>query len=135
VIAMARSPLTLKEVERRKPVWQALSNMYLDTDNTEEEFQRIAKVIMSAGYSIDEADIINRQEVFPLVGTNLLSVAGDWAWDSYDQELIAHAVVSLRRKSTWFGRLIARVFHWCFRWMYAKDWVGVCQAYHDLSVR
>lgn len=132
---MALSPLPPDEVERRKPVWQALSNMYLDTENTEEEFQRIAQVIMNAGYSIEEADIINRQEVFPLIGTNLLGVAGDWAWDSYDQELFAHAVVRLRRNSTWFGRVVARGLHRCFRWMYAKDWVGVCQAYQDLSVR
>lgn len=130
---MALPPLSLEEVERRKPVWQALSNMYLDTENTEVEFELIAQRILRAGYSLAEAEQINRLEVFPLVGTNLASVAGDWAWDCYDQEALANAVAKLRRKSTWLGRLFLHGFHSCFRSMYAKDWDGVCQAYHRLG--
>lgn len=42
------------EIERRKPVWAALSKLWLDTELEEHDLQRIAGVMKRSGYSINE---------------------------------------------------------------------------------
>lgn len=128
-------PLSPGEVERRKPVWQALSNMYLDTENTDAEFESIARAIQASGYSMQEADRIDWTEVFPLVGMNLLSVAGAWSWDAFDVDEIARGVQRLRKSSTWAGRSFTALMARSMRWMYRKDRDGVCRAYARLITK
>jgi hypothetical protein len=39
------------EIERRKPVWAALSELWLDAELDEDDLQRIAGVMKRSGYS------------------------------------------------------------------------------------
>jgi hypothetical protein len=39
------------EIERRKPVWAALSELWLDTQLTHDDLQRIAAVMKTSGYA------------------------------------------------------------------------------------
>jgi len=66
------------ELERRRRVWEALSDMFLDTE-TRWYFPRIALELVRSGYSREELDRIFRNERVPECGPNLLSVAGEWA--------------------------------------------------------
>ena len=49
------------ELETRKPVWNALSELYLDTELGETDFERIASVFKQSNYplsTIKEIDLL-----------------------------------------------------------------------------
>ena len=66
------------DLERRRPVWLALSDLFLDTDvNLLREGN--ARTLAASAYSMDELDTILREEVYPACSFNLAQVAGEWA--------------------------------------------------------
>jgi hypothetical protein len=68
-----------KEIERRKPVWLAISEFYLDTQLDQNDLDRITNIFKTSKYSITELKYIDFYEVAPIVGRNLLSTAGVWS--------------------------------------------------------
>jgi hypothetical protein len=66
------------EIERRKPVWSSLSDLWLDTELADDDLQRIAQVMKRSEYSIYELRDIYLFEVALVVFLNLLTVAGEW---------------------------------------------------------
>ena len=66
-------------VDERLPVWNALSELFLDTELQEDDHQRIARVLAASPYSEKKLDEILRFEVTPVLKWNLLSIAGEWA--------------------------------------------------------
>ena len=66
-------------IEDRLPVWEALSEFFLDTELDDTDDQRIAEVLVLSTYSIQETEEILRFEVYPVLIWNLRSVAGEWA--------------------------------------------------------
>jgi hypothetical protein len=85
------------EVVRRKPVWIALSELWLDTELTDDDLRRIAGAMRRSGYTVGELRHIYLYEVAPVVFTNLLSVAGEWA--GFDEEwLVAEVTKRASRK-------------------------------------
>lgn len=87
--------LDLAEIERRKPVWIALSDLWLDTELTEDDLRRIAEVMRRSGYEVEELREIYLFEVAPVVFPNLLSVAGEWA--GFDEEWLVNEVTKQAR--------------------------------------
>jgi hypothetical protein len=71
--------LTDEELQRRQPLWTALSDLWLDTELDQTDIQRIAQIATKSGYSIAELNEIYLYEVAPVVSANLLTVAGEWA--------------------------------------------------------
>ncbi len=71
--------LSESEIEKRFPVWDALSELFLDTELDETSHKYIARVILESGFTPAEIHQILWNEVFPGVGDNLRSVAGEWA--------------------------------------------------------
>lgn len=63
----------------RESVWLALSELWLDTEPTDADFNYIARTLAASGFSLKELDMIYRREVVPAVYPNALSVAGEWA--------------------------------------------------------
>lgn len=66
------------DLDRRRSVWLALSDLFLDTDVhlwREGNTRRLA----ASTYSLDELDAILREEVYPACSANLSLVAGEWA--------------------------------------------------------
>ena len=98
----------LPDIERRRPVWLALSEFYLDTELSNEDLKRIKGVFAASGFSMDEIQDIERDEVRPVVGANLLSVAG--VWSGFDQEWLSEAMIQRISKGppTWWQRLWIR---------------------------
>ena len=76
--------LSDQELELRKPIWLALSELWLDTELMESDLDHIASVMSQSRYSLDELRDIYLYEVAPVVYRNLLSVAGEWA--GFDKE-------------------------------------------------
>jgi hypothetical protein len=82
--------LTPEEVARRKPLWCAMAELYLDTETQPYTLRSIVRVIREAGYTDEEAYKIFRDDVTPVFGGNAMQVAGEWVpWgDEYVEESV-----------------------------------------------
>ncbi len=62
----------------REPIWEALSELFLDTDTSLSRRWRASQLAASP-YSIEQLEFILVEEVYPVCKYNLWSVAGQWA--------------------------------------------------------
>jgi hypothetical protein len=85
---MTREPLTAAELERRKPVWDAMSDVFLDTE-TRWALPRVALTLVESGYGLDELGAIWKDEIVPECAWNLSPIAGEWALFVLDEEALA----------------------------------------------
>lgn len=85
---MPWSDVQLKE---RQPVWDALSEFWLDTDLGELEFNSIARELNASPYSQEQLWRICIYEVAPVVSSNILSIAGEWS--GFDPEWLREAII------------------------------------------
>ncbi|MDY7538648.1 hypothetical protein QN372_05965 [Undibacterium sp. RTI2.1] len=113
--------LTADDLLLRAPVWEALSDFWLDTELQDFQFDHIARVIAASPYSIEEVIAIHNYEVAPAVSANLGSIAGEWS--GFDSEWLNSRCIHFasRRQSIWFKSRIALQlqFQWIFtvrRW-------------------
>jgi len=65
-------------IAERREVWIAQADLFLDTD-TRLSYAYIARVTAASPYTLEELEAICRDEVAPIVESNLLEVAGEWA--------------------------------------------------------
>lgn len=101
------------EVRRRRPLWIALSDLWLDQELTEDDLWRVARVAAASGYSDDEVAHIHWHEVAPVVAGNLLAPVG--VWSGFDEDWLCERAAQLAGRPTprlnltrrWAGRLIA----------------------------
>ena len=88
------------DLKRRRPVWEAISELWLDTELQVFEIDHIAEVLARSVYRLDELREIYAFEVAPVVWGNSLSVAG--VWTNFDADWLAQEIVKnveRRRKS------------------------------------
>jgi hypothetical protein len=90
----------------RRPVWEALSTLFLDTDVALLREHR-ANVHAASPYTISEIEAILTDEVFPVCRWNLLSIAGEWA--GFDTDWLESQILSSRSRFARFGA--SRVLH------------------------
>lgn len=111
--------LTAAEVEKRAPVWAALSNLFLDTDIALLHAY-IAKELAASPYADDELLQILRTEAGPTFGTNMFSIAGEWVgWSAAEARELVTGYLRLPSPLQWFRRFVTRgvVEH-----VIASDW-------------
>jgi hypothetical protein len=105
------TPLNTSELARRKLVWLALAEFYLDTELQPADFRRIRAVFDQSGFSEAEIRRIDYEEVGPLLYSNLLSVAGEWA--GFDEAALVAAATERVVKNPKFRAL--PVVEWLWR--------------------
>lgn len=88
--------LTEAEIQGRRPVWIALSDLWLDTELQDHDLDHIARVLRDSGYDRDALDRILAEEVAPVVYLNLYSVAG--VWTGFDPDWLCAEILSALRK-------------------------------------
>lgn len=93
---------------RKKAVWQALSDLYLDTELSEAQLEGIYQTLKSSGFSLKEIEFINLNEVAPVLQSNLLSVAGEWT--GFDQEWLTAAITRRLGRPIWYQRFTNMLF-------------------------
>lgn len=93
------SPLSPRDLERRKPVWIALSNLWLDNEIDEVALEQIAQILKSTTFTKDELRDIYLYEVAPVVYQNLRSPAGEWT--GFDPSWLCHEMEKQTRRRTW----------------------------------
>ena len=99
-------PLNL---ERRAPVWEALSELFVGKELQDYDYAGIAKTLRASGYSVDELEKVLREEVAPVFRSNLSALAvpemEGWARDTVVEEIRAY----LERERTGMSRLLMRM--------------------------
>ncbi len=94
-----------QDLKRRRPVWEALSDLFLDTELTDEEYRSIAERIVSSGYSPSEIHTILWDEVYPAAECNIRLPAGEWS--SFDGDWLQERILSRQHGRTVLERITA----------------------------
>jgi hypothetical protein len=94
--------------EQLVAVWKSMAEHFLDTENRE-GIPQTALLCVHAGLTIEEAHAVWLREVSPVVGANLLSVAGEWA--GWDEEWLVTEVRAraLRRRAQRRGKPLSKL--------------------------
>lgn len=71
--------LSAAEIEARLPVWDAIADLFLDTEIDVRMREHVARELARSPFSIDQLHRIYLYEVAPVVHRNLKIVAGEWA--------------------------------------------------------
>ena len=100
--------MTKEELQRRKPVWEAMSDLFLDTE-TRWSVPYVARRCAESGYDDELLERIFWAEVFPEAIPNLLQVAGEWGVLALDEAALVkranhHGIPWLTRRA--HGRLV-----------------------------
>jgi hypothetical protein len=101
------------DLDARRPVWLALSELYLDTDYRS-SVRGIARELAASPYSRDDLHSILRNEVHPVLARNLCITAG--VWDGFDQDWLGQQILRNERRGLWRGR------PWCSRRLLRHFW-------------
>ena len=108
----ATAPVGATEVatddDARIPVWNALSDLYLDTDVTLSH-DYIVRTLAASPYPLDELHEMLMYDVHPALYWNLMSVAGEWA--GFDEAWLVERIATVRRQPRWRRRIT----HWFAR--------------------
>jgi hypothetical protein len=110
------------EIERRKPVWAALSELWLDTELTQDDLQRIAGVMKRSTYSVSQLREIYLFEVAPVLFGILFTVAGTWS--GFDEEWLFTEATKRARSRSWNLRLFVRtgIGKWLMTYATERHW-------------
>lgn len=119
--------LSAPELVRRRPVWVALSELYLDTELPDFTHRHIAQVLLTSGYSWPELRRIDREEVFPVLYPNLLSVAGEWAL--FEEEWLVPAIQAALARRTRLSSVFLRWLYARLRRLTAADWQAIARVW------
>lgn len=103
------------DIDNRRPVWKALSDLFLDTELEDSDLIRIARTLAESAYSLEEAETILYCEVYPVCIGNLLCVAGEW--DGFDDDWLAKSILKHTARSWAFGNFLQP-----WRWMVRGHW-------------
>ena len=106
----------------RKPLWLALSDLFLDTELQEYDLVFIARSMHESGYTLDEINDILMLEVFPVCIANLHSVAGEWI--GFDETWVVDTILTAKRPN--------RIRRWMNNrnfWMIKNNWEKVLKRY------
>src|SRR4051794_32799035 len=88
--------MTPEEIAIRRPVWVALSDLFLDTD-VRLYFAYSARALAQSPFTMDQLDSIFEEEVSPVVAVNLCSIAGEWA--GFDEEWLVSEILGRKNSS------------------------------------
>lgn len=111
------------DLQRRRPVWGAMAELFLDTELSDAEKDTIICTLAASPYSDEQLDFIYHAEVFPVLSPNLLVVAG--VWSGFDTDWLEQQII--RRSPI---RRPSRLAMWWRNWAYngtLKEWRDIRQ--------
>jgi hypothetical protein len=114
----------IEDLPNRRPVWDALSQLFLDTELEPADFQRLGRTLASSPYTPREIEEILFAEVYPICIWNLLSVAG--VWEGFDVDWLQEAI--LKKQRSWFK--IPPCLH-CGRWIIREPWKKIQAVFRE----
>jgi hypothetical protein len=97
-------PSASDDLLRRRWVWQALSDLFLDDEITADTLRYAARICAECSYSDEELDAIYRNEVAPALAFNYFLVAGVGGY--FDSVWLQERILRDRTLGYWFDRLV-----------------------------
>ena len=95
ILERINSYMSNNSLEIKKPLWIALSNLFLDRELSENDFTYIASVIKESELSIKQVEQILKEEVLPICIPNIKSISGEWA--GFDEKWLIESIVKLKK--------------------------------------
>jgi hypothetical protein len=86
------------DLDARRPVWLALSDLYLDTEYRG-YVRNAARELARSSFNLAELRSILCDEVHPVLARNLCVTAG--VWDQFDQAWLAECILAQQRRPRW----------------------------------
>ena len=108
---MSQPVLTTAELTRRKLVWDALSDLFLDSE-IRDELPRNALRLAESGYADIEIEAIFLDEVSPILHWNLKSTSG--ICGGFEENWVSEQILRRRRPEP-MPRAISRIARWVSR--------------------
>lgn len=81
-----------EDLEARKPVWSALSGLFLDTDTSLDRDRRAA-ILAASPYSIRDVERILSEEVAPVLRWKRIEVPGG-EWAAFDDDWLESRILA-----------------------------------------
>lgn len=81
--------MTHDELARRRPVWSAMSDLFLDTE-VRWFTPRVGLTCAESGYDDETLERIFWAEVFPEAIPNMLTIAGEWGMLELSESALVH---------------------------------------------
>lgn len=122
---------TTYSIHDHRPIWIALSELYLDTELQAIDYQHIASVIQQSPYSLKQVKLIDRNEVFPVLFNNGLSVAGEWT--GFDPDWLVTCITESLSNQNIFKRIRNRIAFRIWGGMTQDNWRKIEQAYRFIQ--
>lgn len=121
--------------QSREDVWWAISDLFLDTELSEQDFAQMAANLADSPFTIDELNSIFENEVAPVLHGNLKQVAG--VWGSFDRDeimpLLRSRAASLEKRQEKKGFAIVEKIKRAFVLAETgKDWQRVLKAIREI---
>ena len=109
-----------EDISQRRPVWEALSELFLDTELQLDDLQRLGSSLAASPYTLEEIEAILYDEVYPVCIWNLRCVAGEWA--GFNGDALQEAILNNQRS-------FIRIPRWLQtgRWMVRGPWKNIKQ--------
>jgi hypothetical protein len=121
------------KLEERIPIWLALSEFYLDTGLDDSDLRHIAYTFLESPYSFEEIKAINKYEVFPVLQSNLYSVAGNWA--GFDEIMLADTISTRLRNVSRYHKMIVDITYPLSGWMQLGYWTKATRIYNKHKIQ
>ncbi|WP_442505629.1 DUF7079 family protein [Novipirellula sp. SH528] len=113
-----------QDIENRRPVWRALSDLFLDTELQDHDLSCIARSLAESPYTASEIETILFREVYPVCIANLTCVAGEWA--GFDDAWLEASILKHARRRWTLANIVQ-----LNRWMIRDDWNRVKVLYYE----
>lgn len=125
--------LTTEEIDNRKLLWIALSDLWLDTELTDMTYQSIVRDMISSAYSIEKIEKIFAEEVAPVVYSNLFNIFPGGTWSGFDSQWLSREIIKNLEKQkrnliyrTWVKSVAGKFI---MTKMVQNDWEKVVKLY------
>lgn len=113
-----RRIVTPEDLVRRRPVWDAMSGLFLDTE-VRWEVPFVARSCAESGYDDGALEHIFWVEVFPEAIGNMLCVAGEWAGLALNEAALVRRANAGKMPWLWLRRRLSG-------WMVESEWRSTC---------
>ena len=125
------------DVERRRPVWAAISDLWRDTEIQDYEIEHIAVVLAESRYTKDELHEIYAFEVAPVVWRNLMTAVPP-VWAGFDEDWLVGEILKVierqRRSVTYRYYVRSPIGERVRTFVVKEDWLKVLRAYERKAV-
>lgn len=119
--------MTEDQFPKRIPVWLACSEFYLDTQLSKDQIAQIAQTLKASGFSLEEVENINLNEVAPVLARNLQQVAGEW--EGFEEEWLVANITEWLNRPFWRRKIDNRLFRSYRKHLTAEYWKQVVAAW------